>query len=153
MSGEPVVTIVGNLAAEPSLKFLPSGVAVCNFTVACTPRVKEKGSDTWTDGETMWVRCAAWRELGEHLGESLDKGSRVIVQGRMKVRSYDQDGQQRTSIEMDVDAAGPELRYATASVAKASRGSGETHGRSGSSSAPSSDPWGDVPPPDSEAPF
>lgn len=149
MSGEPITTIVGNLAAEPALKYLPSGAAVCNFTVAATPRVKEKGSDTWVDGETMWVRCAAWRELGEHLGESLDKGSRVIVQGRLKVRSYEQDGQQRTSIEMDVDAAGPELRYATARVTKADRNGGRG---SGSSSAPSADPWGDVPPPD-EPPF
>lgn len=157
MPGEPLVTLVGNVAAEPDMRFLPSGVGVCNFSLACTPRVKD--GDSWTDGETMWVRCAAWRELGENVVESLDKGTRVIVQGRLKVRSYAANGEKRTAIEMDVDAVGPELRFATAKVAKVQRSSGDGHSgsraaaRSGRSSAPVDDPWGDVPPPEEPPPF
>jgi single-strand DNA-binding protein len=158
MTGEPLVTLVGNVAAEPDLKFLPSGASVCNFSLASTPRVKD--GDSWVDGETMWVRCAAWRELAENVAESLVKGTRVIVQGRLKVRSFEQDGQKRTSIEMDVDAVGPELRFATAKVAKVQRsdgGGGQQSSRSAPrparSSSPTSDPWGDVPPPTEEPPF
>jgi single-strand DNA-binding protein len=158
MTGEPLVTLVGNVAAEPDLKFLPSGASVCNFSLASTPRVKD--GESWVDGETMWVRCAAWRELAENVAESLVKGTRVIVQGRLKVRSFETDaGEKRTSIEMDVDAIGPELRFATAKVTKTQRsdGGGQQPSRLAArpqrSSAPSSDPWGDVPPPEEEPPF
>jgi single-strand DNA-binding protein len=144
MANEPVVTLIGNCAGEPELRFLPSGVAVCNFTVASTPRVKQ--GDQWADGETMWVRCAAWRELGEHTAESLVKGTRVLVQGRLRVRSYDKDGEKRTSIEMDVYAVGPELRYATAKVSKAERSGAARQQQA----AAVDDPWaaapGDEPP-------
>lgn len=149
MANEPVVTIIGNVAGEPELKFLPSGLGVCNFSVAATPRVKN--GDTWSDGETMWVRCAAWRQLAENVIESIHKGTRVIVQGRLKVRSFEQDGIKRTSIEMDVDAIGPELAFATASVNKATRSSGG--GGFSNTPAPAGDPWGNVPPPDEEPPF
>lgn len=156
MSGEPVVTLVGNCAAEPDIRFLPSGVPVCNFTIAATPRVKQ--GETWVDGETMWVRCAAWRQLAENVVESLQKGTRVIVSGRLKVRSYEKDGEKRTSIEMDVDAVGPELRYATAKVAKVQRSAGDTSGGSQeawgrTSTSPAGDPWTNVPPPEEEPPF
>jgi single-strand DNA-binding protein len=137
MSGEPVTTLCGNLAKDPELRFLPSGVAVCNFVVASTPRVKD--GDAWVDGETMWVRCAVWRQQAENVAESLIRGSRVLVHGRLKVRSYTKDDQTRTSIEMDVEHVGPELRYATAKVNKVGRGS--------EGSAPADDPWGSAPAP------
>lgn len=149
---EPITTLIGNVGGEPELKFLPSGAAVCNFNVAATPRVKT--GDTWADGETMWVRCAVWRQLAENVAESIQRGTRVIVTGRLKVRSYEQEGTKRTSIEMDVDGIGPELSFATAKVSKVARGSDSpAHARSGSSSAPADDPWSNVPPPDTEAPF
>lgn len=134
MANEPVVTICGNVASDPDLRFLSSGVAVCNFTVAATPRVKQ--GESWSDGETMWVRCAVWRETAEHVAESIEKGCRVLVHGRLKVRSWEQDGQKRTGIEMDIEHVGPELRYATAKVIKAQRGSDRPR-----PSGPSEDPW------------
>lgn len=159
MSGEPQTVLIGNLASEPDLKFLPSGAAVCNFVVASTPRVKK--GDSYEDGETMWVRCAAWRQLGENCAESLSKGSRVLISGRLRVRTYEKDGVQRTSIEMDVDAIGPELRFATAKLSKVSRSGGDSGGGFGQqqSSAPAAneDPWGSAPPAgppaDDEPPF
>ncbi len=154
MANEPVTTLVGNVGSDPELKFLPSGVGVCNFTVAATPRTKD--GDRWVDGETMWVRCAAWRQLAENVVESIEKGTRVIVSGRLKVRSFEQDGLKRTSIEMDVDAVGPELTFATATVRKAARssdGGGGAERGAARSSAPASDPWANVPPPDEEPPF
>lgn len=149
MANEPVVTLVGNCTADPDLRFVASGAAVANFTLACTPRVKQ-GEGDWVDGETMWVRCAAWRDLGEHVAESLVKGTRVIVSGRLRVRSYEKDGQSRTSIEMDCDAVGPELRYATAKVVKAERGGGG--GGQSRPAAPADDPWAPAPA-DTEPPF
>lgn len=138
MAGEPVVTIIGNVASDPDLKFLASGAAVCNFTVASTPRVKD--GDAWKDGEAMWVRCAVWRQQAENVAETLTKGMRVIVSGRLKVRSYEKDGVKRTSLEMDVDGVGPELRYATAKVNRVSRSGGDTSGGSDDAwSTPSSD--------------
>lgn len=148
MSGEPQTVLIGNLAGDPDLRFLPSGAAVCNFVVASTPRVKK--GDSYEDGETMWVRCAAWRQLGENCAESLSKGSRVLISGRLRVRSYEKDGAQRTSIEMDVDAIGPELRFATAKVNKVNRGGDSGGGFGQQRSAPTddgySDPWGSAPP-------
>lgn len=150
---EPVTTLVGNVGSDPDMKFLPSGVAVCNFSLGATPRVKD--GDRWVDGETMWVRCAAWRQLAEGVAESITRGTRVIVTGRLKVRSFEQDGVKRTSIEMDVDAMGPELTFATAKVSKASRdsGGGQSQGRS---APPADDPWGSTSGPvdqDMQAPF
>lgn len=115
-------TIVGNATADAELKYLPSGVAVCTFTVAETPRVKN--GDGFVDGEAMFVRCTAWRELGEHAAEVITRGMRVMVHGRLKVSAWEKDGVKRTSLEMDVEAAGPDLRFATATVHKASRDGG-----------------------------
>ena len=145
MSGEPVITLIGNLAGDPDLKFLPSGVAVANFTVASTPRVKD--GDNWKDGETMWVRCAVWRGMAESVAETLTKGTRVIVSGRLKSRSYEKDGVKRTSLEMDVDGVGPDLRYATAKVNRVTRTGGDTSGGSHDPwTTPASAPVDDEPP-------
>lgn len=129
MANEPTITLVGNLTDDAELRFIPSGAAVANFTVASTPRVKN--GDQWEDGEPMFVRCAAWRDLAENVAESLTKGTRVIVQGRLSVRSFEHNGEKRTSMELDVDAVGPELRFATASVTRASRGGGGNGGSYG----------------------
>lgn len=150
---EPITTLVGNVGSEPELKFLPSGAAVCNFSVGATPRTKD--GDRWVNGETMWVRCAAWRQLAENVAESIQRGTRVVVTGRLKVRSFEQDGVRRTSIEMDVDAMGPELTFATAKVSKTSRdsGGGQSQSRGCTESA---DPWGSTSGPvdtDDEPPF
>lgn len=138
MSGEPVITLVGNLTADAEIRFLPSGVGVATFTVASTPRVKD--GDNWVDGEPMFVRCSAWRQLAENVVESLSRGTRVIVSGRLKVRSWEKDGVKRTGFELDVDAVGPELRHATAKIIKAARGS-ETQRVAASSAPPPDDPW------------
>lgn len=147
MAGEPVTTLCGNVAKEPELRFIASGAAVCNFVLACTPRVKD--GDSWTDGETMWVRCAVWRQQAENVAETIVKGTRVLVHGRLKVRSYEAEGQKRTSIEMDVEHVGVELRYATAKVNKVGRSSDQDR------SAPADDPWGSAPaaPSGDEPPF
>ena len=145
---EPTTTIVGNLTSDPEIRYLASGTAVCNFTVAATPRVKDRDG-AWTDGPTWFVRCAVWRDPAEHAAESLSRGTRVLVHGRLRANVYEKDGEKRTSIDMDVEHFGPELRYATAKVMKADRSGG-----GGRSSAPAvSDPWGDVPPPADEIPF
>lgn len=157
MANEPVTTLIGNVGGDPDLRFLPSGVPVCNFSVGATPRVKD--GDRWVDGETMWVRCAAWRQLAENVAESIVRGTRVVVTGRLKVRTFEQDGTKRTSIEMDVDAIGPELTFATAKVNKVSRssdGGSSGGGRSGTSGGAAADPWGSAAGPvsqDSEPPF
>lgn len=128
MANEPIITLVGNLTADPELRFLNSGVPVASFTVASTPREKNRQTDQWEDGEALFVRCSAWREMGENVTNSLAKGDRVIVQGRLQSRSYEKDGQQRTSLELQVDAVGPELRWATAQVTKARGGGGFSGG-------------------------
>ena len=125
MAGETVITVVGNLTADPELRFTPNGAAVANFTVASTPRTFDRQSNEWKDGETLFLRCSIWREAAENVAESLTKGMRVIVQGRLKARSYDdRDGNRRTSWELDVDEVGPALRFATAKVTRAQRGGG-----------------------------
>ena len=125
MAGETVITVIGNLTADPELRFTQSGVAVASFTVASTPRTFDRQANEWKDGEAMFLRCSIWREAAENVTESLEKGSRVIVQGRLKQRSYtDRDGNNRTSIELDVDEVGPSLRYATAKPVKQQRGGG-----------------------------
>ncbi len=145
----PVITIVGNCVNEVDLKFLPSGVAVANLTVAVTPRVKK--GDIWEDGETIWFRLACWRQLAESVAESIVKGTRVIASGRLSARSYEtKSGEKRTDMEIQVDSIGPELRFATAKVNKVERGSDRS-----TQHAPQDDPWGSAPKPggDDEPPF
>jgi single-strand DNA-binding protein len=123
MAGEPLLTIVGNATSDAELRFAPSGVAVAAFTVAVTPRVKR--GDEWSDGDTTFFRCTAWREMAEQVAETVTRGMRLIVHGRFKTRQYEKDGQARTSIEIDVEEVGPSLRYATATVKKMQRSGGQ----------------------------
>ena len=122
MANEPIVTIIGNLTGDPELRYVSSGTPVASFTVASTPSTLNRQTNQWEDGEAMFVRCSAWKDYAENVTESLAKGMRVIVTGRMTVRSYEYNGQQRTSIEMQVDEVGPSLRYARAQVVKTPRG-------------------------------
>lgn len=112
------ITLVGNLTADPELKFTNNGAAVVNFTVAHTPRVYDKASQEWKDGDALFMRCALWREHAENVAESLTRGSRVIVVGRIKQRNWEKDGEKRSTVELDVDEIGPALRYAIAKPAK-----------------------------------
>jgi single-strand DNA-binding protein len=149
MAGDTVVTVVGNLTADPELRFTPSGAAVANFTVASTPRTLDKQSGEWKDGEALFLRCAVWRQPGENVAESLTRGARVIVQGRLKQRSFEtKEGEKRTVVELDVDEIGPSLRYATATVNRVARSGGDgDYGRSsgGRGQTPAEDPWGSAP--------
>lgn len=123
MAGETQITLVGNLTGDPDLRFTPSGAAVASFTVASTPRTFDRQSGEWRDGEAMFINCSVWRQYAEHVAESLSKGMRVIVQGRLKSRSYEtQQGERRTVFEVDVDEVGPSLRYATAKVTRTTGG-------------------------------
>lgn len=125
MAGETILTLIGNLTADPELRHTQQGKPVANFTVASTPRNFDRQTNEWKDGEALFMRCAAWNELGEHSAQSLTKGMRVMVQGRLKQRSYqDKEGNQRTSIELEVDEIGPSLRYATAQVTRIQNGQG-----------------------------
>lgn len=144
MAGDTQITVIGSLGGDPALSFTQSGVAVASFSVASTPRAFNKLSNEWKDGETLWLRCTAWRTLAENVAESLTKGARVIVHGRLQQRSYEKDGQTRTVIELQVDEIGPSLTFATAKVNRTARGSDS--GRSISGQAQSeSDPWGAAP--------
>ena len=157
MAGDTVITVVGNLTADPELRFTPSGAAVANFTVASTPRIFDRQSNEWKDGDALFLRCSIWREAAENVAESLTRGSRVIAQGRLKQRSYEtKEGEKRTVVELEVDEIGPSLRYATAKVNKASRsggggggfgssGGGDRGGARGGSEQPKDDPWGSAP--------
>jgi single-strand DNA-binding protein len=159
VAGDTIITVVGNLTADPELRFTPSGAAVANFTVASTPRIFDRQSNEWKDGDALFMRCSIWREAAENVAESLTRGSRVIVQGRLKQRSYEtREGEKRTVVELEVDEIGPSLRYATAKVNKASRSGGGGGGfgggggggggsRSGgdSSETKTDDPWGSAP--------
>ncbi|MDR8019707.1 single-stranded DNA-binding protein [Nesterenkonia aerolata] len=172
MAGETIITVVGNLTADPELRFTPSGAAVSNFTIASTPRFFDRQANEWKDGETLFVRCSLWREAAENAAESLTKGTRVVAQGRLKARSFQtKEGENRTSWELDVDEIGPSLRFATANVQRQGRGGGggggfqssgggfgggqpsggfgggNSGGQSGGwdSSGPSNDPWGGQP--------
>ncbi|MCL8026687.1 single-stranded DNA-binding protein [Nocardioides bruguierae] len=147
MAGETVITVIGNLVDDPELRFTPSGAAVANFRVASTPRTFNRQTNEWEDGESLFLSCAIWRQAAENVAESLQKGMRVIVHGRLKQRSYEtREGEKRTVFEMDVEEVGPSLRNATAKVARMSRGGGGG-GYSGGgqqSSAPAqqaNDPW------------
>jgi len=125
MAGETVITIIGNLTNDPELRFTPSGAAVANFTVASTPRTFDRQSNEWKDGETLFMRCSVWREAAENAAESLQRGTRVLVSGRLRSRSYEtKEGEKRTVVEMEVDEVGPSLRYATAKVNRTQRGGG-----------------------------
>ncbi|HET7406856.1 MAG TPA: single-stranded DNA-binding protein [Mycobacteriales bacterium] len=151
-AGDTTITIVGNLTNDPELRFTPSGAAVASFTVASTPRYLDKASGEWKDGEALFLRCSVWRQVAENVAESLTRGTRVIVQGRLKQRSYEtKEGEKRTVVEVEVDEVGPALRYATAKVQKTSRGGGGGAGGGAGGfggggggaqrGAPSDDPW------------
>ena len=152
MAGETVITIVGNLTADPELRTTRNGGAVANFSIAATPRVFDKQSNQWVDGDALFLRCTAWRDMAQHCAQTLRKGMRVIAQGRLQQRSYQaQDGSNRTVIELQVDEIGPSLKYATAQVQKMQ--SGGYQGANGGgyqqpqqaqqqSQAPADDPWG-----------
>lgn len=158
MAGETVITIVGNLTADPELRTTRNGGTVANFSIAATPRVFDKQSNQWIDGDALFLRCSAWRDLATHCAQSLAKGMRVIAQGRLQQRSYQaQDGSNRTVIELQVDEIGPSLRYATAQVQRQQHGNGggfqgnNAGGFAGGardqqpqqqSQAPADDPWG-----------
>ena len=125
MAGDTVITVVGNLTDDPELRFTSSGAAVANFTVASTPRFFDKQTNDWKDGDALFLRCSIWRQAAENVAESLHKGTRVIVQGRLKQRSYEtREGEKRTVYELDVDEVGPALRYATTKVSKVTRSGG-----------------------------
>ena len=161
MAGDTIMTVIGNLTADPELRFTASGAAVANFTVASTPRTLDRNTNEWKDGEALFLRCSIWRQAAENVAESLTRGSRVIVSGRLKQRSFEtKEGEKRTVIELEVDEIGPSLRYATAKVNRAQRsdsgggGGGGGYGSSGNSggsggsarpSAPADDPWGSAP--------
>jgi single-strand DNA-binding protein len=131
MAGETVITVVGNLTADPELRYTQNGLAVANFTIASTPRNFDRATNDWKDGDALFLRASVWREFAEHVAGSLTKGSRVIATGRLKQRSYEtKEGEKRTSMELEVDEIGPSLRYATAQVTRAasSRDGGSSRG-------------------------
>ncbi|HEV8558319.1 MAG TPA: single-stranded DNA-binding protein [Actinophytocola sp.] len=135
MAGETIVTVVGNATSDVKLRFTPSGVAVADFTVASTPRTFDRQSSEWKDGEATFLRCNVWRQPAENLAESVTRGTRLIVQGRLRQRSFEtREGEKHTVIELDVDEVGPSLKFVTAKVTKLSRGTGST--------GLVDDPWG-----------
>lgn len=159
MAGETQITLIGNLTADPELRFTPSGAAVANFTVASTPRNFDRQTNEWKDGEAMFINCSVWRQYAENVAETLSKGSRVIVQGRLKARSYEtREGEKRTVFEVDVEEVGPALRYATAKVTRTTGGGGGggnwqgnqnqgsndqgSQSQGGQGNSGSQDPWG-----------
>ena len=142
MAGETIITLVGNLTADPELRFTPAGAPVANFTVASTPRMFDRQTSEWKDGDSMFLNCSVWRQAAENVAESLQRGTRVIVSGRLKSRSYEtKEGEKRTVVEMDVDEVGPSLRYANAKVTKTSRGGGSGDFGGGGFGGQHSDPW------------
>ena len=150
MAGETVITVIGNLTADPELRFTPSGAAVANFTVASTPRTFDRQSGEWRDGDALFMRCNVWRQAAENVAETLTRGMRVMVSGRLRQRSFEtREGEKRTVVELEVDEVGPSLRYATAKVNKVARSGGSGgYGGGGGGSAPAAhdDPWGSAPP-------
>lgn len=145
MANETIITVVGNLTGDPELRFTPSGSAVANFTIASTPRTFKDGE--WKDGETLFLRASVWKEAAENVAETLTKGTRVVAQGRLKMRSYeDKNQEKRTVTELEVDEIGPSLRYASAKVTRTNRTD-----KPAQASAPAQDPWGQ--PTSTEAPF
>lgn len=162
MAGETVITLVGNLVDDPELRFTPSGAAVCNFRVASTPRTFNKNTNEWEDGDTLFVGITVWRQAAENCAESLVKGLRVVIQGRLKNRQYEtREGEKRMSLEIDADEVGPSLKYATAKVTRAGRSGAQQQGQQGYGGAQAGgnapqggqqqggggqDPWGSPPP-------
>jgi single-strand DNA-binding protein len=153
-AGDTTITVVGNLTSDPELRFTPSGAAVTSFTVASTPRFLDKATNEWKDGDALFLRCSVWRQAAENVAESLVRGARVIVTGRLKQRSFEtKEGEKRTVVEVEVDEVGPSLRYATAKVNKTTRsgpgggGGGDFGGGGGggfgggSAPSPADDPW------------
>jgi single-strand DNA-binding protein len=153
MAGETTITVIGNLVDDPELRFTPSGAPVANFRIASTPRTFDRQSNEWKDGDTLFLSCAVWRQAAENVAESLQRGMRVIVQGRLKSRQYEtREGEKRTVFEIDVEEVGPSLRSASAKVTKTTRsgggggysgggGGGGYSGGGGQQSAPADDPW------------
>jgi single-strand DNA-binding protein len=150
MAGDTIITVIGNLTDDPELRFTPSGAAVAKFRVASTPRVMDRQSGEWKDGEPLFLSCSVWRQAAENVAESLQRGARVIVSGRLRQRSYEtREGEKRTVYELEVDEIGPSLRYATAKVQKMARsggggggfGSGGGGGQSGGGGGNFDDPW------------
>ena len=147
MAGETIITVVGNLTGDPELRFTPSGAAVANFTVASTPLTFDRATNEWKDGDAMFLNCSVWRQVAENVAESLTKGMRVIVHGRLKSRSYEtQSGERRTVFEVEVDEIGPCLRYATAKVTRNPSSGNFQSGSAGWTApaepqAPAADPW------------
>jgi single-strand DNA-binding protein len=144
-AGDITITVIGNLTDDPELRFTPSGAAVAKFRVASTPRFLDKASGEWKDGDPTFLSCTVWRQAAENVAESLQRGSRVILSGRLRQRSYEtKEGEKRTVMEIEVDEIGPSLRYATAKVQKMSRSGGGGYGSSGGNSSggySSDDPW------------
>ena len=137
MAGETTITVVGNLVDDPELRFTPSGAAVANFRVASTPRTFDKQANEWKDGEALFLSCSVWRQAAENVAESLQRGMRIVVHGRLKARSYEtREGEKRTVFEIDVDEVGPSLKYATAKVTKTTRSGGQQANQTGGD-----DPW------------
>src|SRR5690606_25921372 len=148
MAGETVITVIGNLVDDPELRYTPSGAAVAKFRIASTPRTFDRESNQWRDGEAMFLTCSVWRQYAENVAESLSRGTRVIVQGKLKQRSYEtREGEKRTVFELDVEEVGPALRFATAKINKSGGGGG---GRSqfggGGGGAVPADPWASAAP-------
>jgi single-strand DNA-binding protein len=146
MAGETVITVVGNLVDDPELRFTPSGAAVANFRIASTPRTFDRQTNEWKDGDALFLSCSVWRQAAENVAESLQRGMRVVVQGRLKSRQYEtREGEKRTVFEIEVEEVGPSLKYATAKVTRANRSSGGGgfggQGGSAGGSAPADDPW------------
>ncbi|QIQ03831.1 single-stranded DNA-binding protein [Streptomyces liangshanensis] len=132
MAGETVITVVGNLVDDPELRFTPSGAAVAKFRVASTPRIFDRQTNEWKDGEGLFLTCSVWRQAAENVAESLQRGMRVVVQGRLKQRSYeDNQGVKRTVYELDVEEVGPSLKTATAKVTKTTGRGGQGQGQGG----------------------
>ena len=144
MAGDTVITVVGNLVDDPELRFTPSGAAVANFRIASTPRIYDRQSGEWRDGDTLFLTCSVWRQAAENVAETLQKGMRAIVQGRLKSRQYEtREGEKRTVFEIDVDEVGPSLKYATAKVTRTQRsgGGGGYGAQQGGGGQAANDPW------------
>ena len=145
MAGDTIITLVGNLTADPELRYTANGLAVANFTIASTPRIYDRQANEWKDGEALFLRASVWRDFAEHVASSLQKGSRVIAQGRLRQRSYEtREGEKRTTYELDVDEIGPSLRYATAQVTRTTSGGGQ-RGNQGGAQGGYGAPQGQVP--------
>lgn len=153
MAGETVITIIGNLTADPEMRTTRNGSTVANFSIAATPRVFDKQSNQWVDGDALFLRCTAWRDMAQHCAQTLRKGMRVIAQGRLTQHSWeDEQHQKRTSVELQVDEIGPSLKYATAQVQKMQSGGYQGNANGGGyqqpqqaqqqAQAPADDPWG-----------